>query len=118
MPRKCIFCFCLFFLLPYVEFCQRWSKALGQSFQSEFGRTVYFAERVAIHPNDTAHVDDAAFLSRFHARKNSLEYAHGTEEVGVKQVLGCLNGNAFKHTNQSLSSIVYWQWERKLENMG
>ena len=103
-----LFVFCVFdFLLPDVEFSQRWSKALCQSFQSEFRCAVYFTERVAVHSNDAADVDDTALLSRFHAWKNRLEYSHDAEEVGVKQVLGRLDWNAFKHTHQSLSSIIY-----------
>ena len=95
------------FLLPNVEFSQRWSKALSQSFQGEFRCAVYFTERVAVHSNDTADVNDAALLPRLHAWKNRLENAHDTEEVGVEQVLRCLDWNAFKHTHQALSSIVY-----------
>ena len=85
--------------LPDIEFSQRWSKALGQTFQSEFRGAVDFTERVTIHSDDTAHVDNVALLPRFHARENSLEHAHSTEKVGVKQVLGCLDRNAFKHTH-------------------
>ena len=104
--------------LPDVKFPQRWSKALCQTFQSEFRSAVYFTERMAIHTNDTTDVDNAALLSRFHARQNSLEHSHDTKKVGIEQVLGCVDWYAFKHTHQALSGIVHcccWTYVRAIK---